>query len=231
MSFWIAGAALAGGIGGAVIGSGGARSAAKTQAAASDRASEIYRQNFQDTQKTLQPYINVGPSAIDRQQAILGLKGATAQQQARDAAFSGPGFDYMRDRVIGDVNRTASSTGMLRSGNRLAALTERLQGLYAAQEQNYFNQLGAMTGVGLSGASALAGVGQSAAAGQANATMQGGAASAQGILGASQAYSSAFGDLAGGIGYLGRSGAFGGGSGGGLGGYQGAINSRIPYTA
>jgi hypothetical protein len=229
MSLWVAGAVVVGAGINAAAGSKSASKAANAQTQAAETSAEVIRQNFEDTQKTLQPYVDAGIPAIDRQQALLGLKGPEAQQAAREQLYSGPGFQYQKDQVIGDVNRSASSLGMLRSGNRLAALTERLQGLYATQEGNYLNQLGAQTGVGLSGASALAGVGQNAAAGQAQAIQYGGNAAAQGIMNRSQAIQGGISDLAGGIGYLGRSGAFGGGGSAGGYGWQGnpQINAGV----
>jgi hypothetical protein len=219
MSLWIAGAALVGG----VISAKGSKDAAATQAEAATRAgqlqsdtgkysSDLIQQRFLDTKAGLDPYAQAGLPAIDRQQALLGLRGAEEQQAAQQAAYSGPGFEYQRDRIIGDVNRGASANRQIKSGNRLAALTDRLQGLYASQEGTYFNQLGSQTGVGLGAASALGGVGGNAAAGQANALQQGAigqansinqgaAATAGGQLGAAQSYGGAFADIGGAFAY------------------------------
>lgn len=172
-----------------------AKEAGRIQSEAIDRASDIIEDQFNRTETRLEPYMDAGLPALDRQSAILGLEGPEAQTEAYDAAFAGPGFKYVRDRVIDDVNRNASATGMLRSGNRLAALTDRLAGLYATYEGDYFNRLGAITGVGLGATSSMAGVGGNAAAGQANLDVAGGDALANARLNRSSALQSGVADL------------------------------------
>lgn len=211
----LGGAALGAGIGGTIGGSLQAAKAAdragQLQREGFERADErameanqIIRDQFDRTEAQLQPYIDAGVPAINRQQALLGLRGVDAQRNAFDAYSTSPGFEWRRDQIMKDVNRTASATGQLHSGRRHAALVDRLQGLYDSEYNNYFNQLGTQTGVGLSGASALAGVGQNAAAGQAvnlarsgQAAIGAGQALADARLGRAEAFQSGIGDLSG----------------------------------
>lgn len=201
MSFFIAGAALAG----SVISSRAAKKGAEQQAAATteaaDRSADVLEQNFLRTEERLDPYIQAGLPAIDRQQALLGLQGQDVQKEAFDQFQTSPAFEWQRDQILGNVNRGAAAGGMKQSGNRLAALTDRLQGLYSQEYNNYMNQLGAQTGVGFGAASALGGVGQSTAAGQANIINQAGRdigqAQLQGRLGVASSIGSGLSDIAG----------------------------------
>ncbi|MGH0053778.1 MAG: hypothetical protein ACQ5SW_10355 [Sphaerochaetaceae bacterium] len=186
-------------IGGSLLGAAGSAYAAKKSSDAisdaSDASTALQTAMYEDTKGTLMPYIEAGQPAIDRQQALLGLQGTEAQQQAFSDFSTSPAFDWQREQVIGDVNRSASTGGMLQSGNRLAALTDRLQGLYSQEYSNYFNQLGSQSGLGLSAASALGGVSTSSAQGQA-ATMQNAAqAQAAGYQGIASSLGSGLSDI------------------------------------
>ena len=191
MPLWTIGATL---LGGALAGEG-ARDASRAQQTAAGQAGELYRTGAEGVQDLYSPYTETAPLAIDREAAILGLRGPEEQAMARETAFSGPGFEYMRDRVIGDINRGASARGQLRSGNRLAALSDRLQGLYASQEANYLNQLQAPISRGFAGTANIGNAQQFSTAGQANALLGQGNAAAQGTLGQAASYGSALADL------------------------------------
>lgn len=167
-----------------------AKDAGQLQYQSTQDASRVQREMFDIGKEGLDPYSEAGVPAINRESAILGLQGPEAQIAARENLYSGPGFEYNRDRIIGDVNRGASASGQIKSGNRLAALTDRLQGLYAGTEAQYVNQLGNLGRTGLSGASAIAGVSQNAGAQIGANTIAGGTNLANANLGANEAYQS-----------------------------------------
>ncbi|CAB4126924.1 hypothetical protein UFOVP254_25 [uncultured Caudovirales phage] len=74
MTFWVAGAA----IGGSILSSNAASSAADTQAAAADRASQLQKEMF-DKQVSLQePFRQGGMAAQNRLMTLLGLGGTPA---------------------------------------------------------------------------------------------------------------------------------------------------------
>lgn len=52
-----------------------------------------------------------------------------------------PGFNFIRDEALGAVNRDASAAGLLNSGNRLKALTDRAANLASTDFGNFFNRL------------------------------------------------------------------------------------------
>ena len=148
-----------------------------------------------------------GVPAFQRQQALSGALGPAEQAAAFQAFEESPGVSFLREQGLRDIDRQLSAAGGLGGGSRLQAISRFNQGLALQDLQNQFNRLGAVTGVGLGAAQALAGAGQQAAAGQAQTVLgsaaaqgqafqAGGAAQAQGILGRTQAFQSGLSDLA-----------------------------------
>ena len=172
-----------------------AKDAGQLQYQSTVDANRAIEAKFRIGKEGLDPYSEAGVPAINRESAILGLQGDEAQTNAMNAAFAGPGFEYTRNRIIGDINRGASATGQIKSGNRLAALTDRLAGVYGNRQDNYINQVGNLGRVGLSGASAIAGVSQNAGAGISNNTVTGGTAQGNATLGKTDAYNSGLNEL------------------------------------
>jgi hypothetical protein len=218
MSLWIAGAA----IGGALIGSKGAKDAAKTQAGAAGEASDIVRQNYLDTKETLQPYADSGIPALNRRNILMGLSGTPEQRQSEwGSVYNDPVLTQQNQLATDAVNRMGAAGGMTNSGNRLAALNDRLQRLQYEFGQNYLNRLDTSVNTGYGAAAATGGVAANAANTQANLVNQAGMANAQGQLGAAQSWGSGLADLAGVAAYRFSRPGGSGGSGGGTGGWQG----------
>ncbi len=69
-----------GAIGGGIIASSGAKSAANASAAASDRASQVQQDIYYQNAAALRPYQQVGLPASNAINALLGLGGTTQQQ-------------------------------------------------------------------------------------------------------------------------------------------------------
>lgn len=204
-------------VGSAVIGSKAQKKAAKTQAQsqqqsgdtqlkASTDANALIREQFQQTQAQLQPFITGAAPAFQLQQAQSGALGSEAQQQAFQDFNESPGVAFLRERGLRGIDRNAAASGALVGGNTDKARIAFSQGLAQQDFGNQFNRLQQVTGTGLSAANALAGVGTNTAAqqganivgagqgvaqGQANA----GLAMAQGRLGQANTFSSSIGDL------------------------------------
>lgn len=87
----------------------------------------------------------------------LGVNGAAGNQRAQQSFQAGPGYQYAVDQSLDGVNRHAAATGMLASGNTLAALSDRA-GQMANQEygnwQSRLGGLGQMQLAALTGANA-----------------------------------------------------------------------------
>lgn len=109
MSFMAVGAAAGAvaSIGGALISSGAAKSAAKTQAAASDRNNALQTQIYDQNRQTLAPYVGAGNAATNSIQALLGLGGS----QGRPTYEYQPG---MTDDYSGGMRYTPG--GMVQTG-------------------------------------------------------------------------------------------------------------------
>ena len=113
-----------------------------------------------------------------------------------------PSAQYLQNKGESAIDRRASATGQLGGSERLKQISTFNQQLANEFMQNRFNQLGALTGVGLNAAQAMAGVGGSAAAGQASIQQNTGTNLANLALGAGQNRADAYsqqGEIAGGL--------------------------------
>jgi len=185
-----------------------AEQAGQTQAAASQAGIEEQRRQFDALVQIMSPYVQAGTGAMARlapyeqagqqafgqQQALIGLQGQPAQQQAIDALQNSPQFQSLMQQGEGAILQNAAATGGIRGGNVQGALAQfRPQMLNALIEQQY-GRLGGMAGTGLGVTSDIFNTGQAAAAGQAGAGMQ--SASNVGNLLANQAQAIAGGQMA-----------------------------------
>ncbi len=156
--------------------------AADAQAASSAAGIAEQRRQFDEVQRILAPYVNAGTNAIggfqpyqqagatafQKQQALAGLLGQSAQRSAIAEIEGGAGF---RDEVRQGEEAllaNASATGGLRGGNLQGALAQfRPQMLNQAIERQY-GRLGGFASAGLGVNEALYRGGQASATGQAS---------------------------------------------------------------
>jgi hypothetical protein len=217
MTFWVAGAAVAGGL----IGASGARSAASTQADAATNAANIQSQSadkalalqekLYNQQVGLQePYRQAGLTGQNRLMELLGLGGnagaAGYGQYARDFGMSDfqadPGYAFRLAQGQKALDQQAAARGGLISGNALKAATGYGQDMASQEYQNAFNRYQTNR------VNQLQPLGNLMASGQAAASNQGAAAGNYGtnagnlITGAGNA-------IAGGINTAGQAGAAG----------------------
>jgi hypothetical protein len=172
-----------GGITGASQSAKAAEQAGQTQAAASQAGIDEQRRQFDSLVQLMSPYVQAGTGAMQQQQALIGLQGPEAQQQAISGFEQSPLFQSMQQQGESAILQNASATGGLRGGNVQAALGQfRPQLLNQLIEQQY-GRLGG-----------LAAMGQASAAGQAGAGMQ--SAGNVGNLLANQAQATAGGQIA-----------------------------------
>jgi hypothetical protein len=185
-----------------------AERAGQTQAAASQAGIEEQRRQFDALVELMSPYVQAGTGAMARlapyeqagqqafgqQQALVGLQGPQAQQQAMAGFEQSPLFQSLMQQGEGAILQNASATGGLRGGDVQAALSQfRPQLLNSLIEQQY-GRLGGIAGTGLGVTTNLFNTGQASAAGQAGAGMQ--SASNVGNLLANQAQAIAGGQMA-----------------------------------
>jgi len=200
-------------IGGAVLQSNAARSAASTQARAAEAGQDTQMAMFRRTQEILAPYVragreelptlgrfaDVGPMALERQIALGGLRGAAAQERAIAGVQRQPRFGELVEAGESAILSNAAATGGLRGGNVQRSLADFRADLLANEIEREYARLGGLTAFGQGVSQNLAQMGQSAGAGTGVAAMQAGqniaalqgaagAARAGGTLGSAQAY-------------------------------------------
>jgi len=184
-----------GGITGAKQAGKAAERAGATQAAAAERGIEEQRRQFDALIELMAPYVGAGEGALGQQQALIGLQGAEAQQQAIGGFEQSPIFQAMTRQGEEAILQQASATGGLRGGNVQAALSQfRPQVLNALIEQQY-SRLGGLSTLGQAAAAGQASQGMSSASNIANLLANQGAAIAGGQLARGNVARQTFGDI------------------------------------
>ena len=96
----------------------------------------------------LSPWQQAGANALGQQQALLGMGGQAAQDQAFEAFGNSPGQQFLRDRQQKALMRNSAAMGGLGGGNVRTALQEQAAGNAAQDYNNQFNRLGQLSGQG-----------------------------------------------------------------------------------
>jgi len=219
----VIGSAIVGG----VMSSRAAGKAAKAQQESSAASIAEQRSQFEAMQRTLKPYIDVGSPALrqlssysdvaqpalNEQQALIGMFGAEAQQQAINKIEQSPLYLEQVRQGENAILQQASATGGLRGGNIQAALAQFRPAVLSQMIEDKYTKLGGMAEFGGQAAQNLATMGQASGAGVGAAGMK--MASNIGNLNNETAYAQqqaalakgqAWGNVAGAVGYLGGQG-------------------------
>jgi len=160
----------------------GAERAAKTQAAASEKGIVEQRRQFDKLVELMAPYVTGGQEAFSQQQALIGLQGPEAQQQAIAGFEESPIFQSLTKQGEQGILQNASATGGLRGGNVQLALSQfRPQVLNSLIEQQY-GRLGGLSSIGQASAAGQAAAGTQTGTNVANLLANQGAAIAGGQL-------------------------------------------------
>ena len=167
-----------------------ATEAGELQAAATEKAIEEQRRQFDVTQELMAPFREAGVSALEQQQALLGLAGAGAQAEAMAGLQDSPAQRFIRERQERALLRNAAAIGGLGGGNVRTALQEQAAGFASQDIQNQFARLGQLAGQGQATSTQLGQFGAGTAQNIANLGVAGGEARASGLLGAQQAAAS-----------------------------------------
>ena len=172
-----------------------AQEASEAQVKGSQAGIAETRRQFDITQEQLAPFQEAGVSALGQQQALLGLSGTEAQEQAFAGLDTSPGQKFLRDRAQKNLLRNASAIGGLGGGNVRSALVQQGVGFAQQDLQNQFGRLGQLAGQGQAAATNVGQFGAQAAGSIAGLQQFGGAARASGILGQAQVAPQATGQL------------------------------------
>lgn len=200
-----AGVAAAATVAGGVISSNGAKSAAKTQAAAADKAGNLVDQRYQQTRMDLMPYNDAGKSALTRLSAM--------SQPGFQFNPTDPSYAFRMAEGTRAVNTSAAARGNRLSGGTLKALTRYGQGAASQEYGAEFGRNFSLAGLGQNAAAQTGSFGANAANAQGEYGTQAANASAAGTVGQANALNNGLGSLAG-IGANYAAGNFGGGQSG-----------------
>lgn len=164
--------------------------AAGQQADAAQAGIEEQRRQFDEMRKLLEPYVQAGQPALQGMQAMLGLQGAEAQQQAIAGVEQSPLLQAMTRQGEEAMLQNASATGGLRGGNLQGALAQfRPQMLQDALDRQY-QRLGGLTALGQQSAAGVGTAGIQTGQSVAGLLQQQGAAQAGGVLGRAAPFAS-----------------------------------------
>lgn len=200
----LGGSAILGSVASSVVGGRSAKSAASTQAAASDAAIAEQQRQFDEAKELLKPFIEGGESAFTEQMALAGLLSPKEYQNAVARAAYGPEFEALTREGENAILQNASATGGLRGGNTQAALAQFRPQMLAQLINQRYDRLGGLAGMGQASAAGQAAQGQATAANVGDLLQQRGAAQAGGQLAQGQMYQNILGTLGQGAGFFGR---------------------------
>lgn len=174
------------------ISSRAAGKAAGQQADAAQAGIEEQRRQFDKLQELLAPYVQAGQPALQAQQALLGLGGPEAQQQAIAQLEGSPMFQALARQGEEAMLQQASATGGLRGGNLQGALAQFRPQMLAQAIEDQYSRLGGMTALGQQSAAGVGAAGMQSAGQIAGLLGQQGAARAGGTLGRAAPFAQLF---------------------------------------
>lgn len=151
MAGWVAAAT----VGSALIGSNAASKAAKTSAAASDRAIDLQREMFERNIELNKPFREAGVNALNKLVPLTEYQNFGMDQFQAD-----PGYAFRLSEGQKALDRQAAARGGLISGAALKAATRYGQEMGSQEFQNAFNRYGIERERRLAPLQSLAGVGQ-----------------------------------------------------------------------
>lgn len=188
--------------------------ASAAQERASQAAIDEQKRQFDEIQKLLKPYVQAGTGAIGQQQALLGLGGNQAQQQAIQGIANSPEMQAYVRQGENALLQNAAATGGLRGGNIQGALAQFRPQLLNQLVNQRFQNLGGLTSIGQASAAGVGNAGMQSASNIGNLLQQQGAAQAGNALAQGQASAQKWSNIGAGVSQLaGLAGGFLGGGG------------------
>jgi hypothetical protein len=198
--------------GSALLGASASKSAANTQAAATDRAGELQKQMFEEQNRLQEPFRQGGMAAQNKLLTYFGLPGGTEGgdfgRYSRDFGMSDfttdPGYGFRLAEGQKALDRQAAARGGLISGGALKAAQRYGQEMGSQEFTNAFNRYQTNRANQLQPLQSLMGAGQTATntmgtaaanygSNAGNLMTSGGAARASGYVGGANALTSGLG--------------------------------------
>ena len=153
----VGGAAM---LGGAAISAGATKTASNAATNAANQNNALQKQLYAANTANLNPFLQTGTAANTAQANFLGLNGAQPQSQAYNNYLNSTGYNFTTSQGINAITSNRAASGLLNSGSTLKALDQFGQANAQTYGNNYLNQLGAVSGQGLTAGAAIAGVGE-----------------------------------------------------------------------
>jgi hypothetical protein len=196
------GTALLLGAGAGLLGAGmqssAAKSAAQTQANASNYAADVQRQMFETINEQQKPYREAGYGALTRIGELL--PGLTAPV-SKEEILGLPGYQFAIDQGVGasrqNVNVGGGGSNVDRAAQKFALdyTLGTAMPQVIAQRQNIYNTLAGIAGIGQTAQGQTTTASQNAATNIGQAAIGGATAIGAGQVGSANAYANAFGNI------------------------------------
>jgi len=196
------GTALLLGAGAGLIGAGmqssAAKSAAQTQANATQYASDVQRQMFETVNEQQKPYREAGYGALTR---IGELLPGLTKPVSREEILGLPGYQFTIGQGTGAARQNMNVGG---GGSNVDRAAQKFAIDYTlgtampqviAQRQNIYNTLAGVAGIGQTGQTQVNQAGTTAAGNIGQAAIGGATAIGAGQVGSANAYAGAFGNI------------------------------------
>jgi hypothetical protein len=140
---------ILGNIVGSLIGADGAKSAAKTQSAAADRATQLQKEMYDQTVTRNQPFVQGGTQALNALLGRLGVGENTGQPgfgslgmaPTAEQVMAEPGYEFGRSQGMQALQNALNAKGMSYSGAALKAATRYGNDYASGQYGNAFNRM------------------------------------------------------------------------------------------
>ena len=167
-----------------------------TQAAATDRATQLQNQQFQQLLELQRPAYDRGEQAAGVYGQALGIPsmtGGVTQQGIYDQVRMTPGYQAQLEAGTKAIDRAAPLAGGMYSGRRMKALQDYGQNTFGSYYQNWMDRVGGVSGQGQSAGQNIGQAGMNYANNAGGLMVQGANARAQGTMNSANAWSSAIG--------------------------------------
>jgi hypothetical protein len=162
-----------------------AKSAAQTSAEATDRATELQRQQYEQNIARQQPFLQGGTEDYNRLRALMsGGPGAAQNFLQMD-----PGYQFRLSEGMKALDRQAAARGGLISGGALKAAQRYGQDLGSQEFGAAYNRLAGLADVGPRAAGVMSGLGRTYATNVGNMMLGQGQTAANAALARGSAYS------------------------------------------
>lgn len=159
-----------------------AEKASDQQFQASQNASQMQKDMFDETRKDQQPYMEAGTDALKQLMGGMGADGQFMQTYSGQDIYDDPSYQFRLQQGQNSIQSGAAAQGGLLSGATQKALLNYGQDAASQEYGNAYNRFNADQTNQYNRLSNLVGMGQSAAAGVGNAGMQTGQAVANNTM-------------------------------------------------